>query len=230
MSNFTQILASVFFISIAYTAYPQTIDKPNFALASHPITVVKIERTTKYFILNLSLENKMEHGYFCASKTIYLEDIKSGNRLKLDHAKGIPVCPDVYHFRWKGEKLPFSLYFPLPDSGFRYVNVIESCEDHCLSIYGLITDTQMNENINKGFDAYVHHNLDFALKIFQATVKQNADYPFGYLYTHIIKILLEQKNYQEAKIWYKKVLESNFPDKNSILKQIDKFNNANRLE
>ncbi len=230
MKNLAGLFFTAFFSILFFTARAQEIDKPNFAFASHPISIEKIIRLPDAFVIRLNIENQMENGYFCASKTIYLQDIISGKKIKLNHAENIPVCPDVYHFKWVGEKLHFSLYFPLPDSGLRYANVIEECQSHCLSIYGLITDAKMNNQINRGFDAYSHQNLSFALESFEAAVQQNPDYPFGFLYAHIIKILLEQEKYDEAKSWFQKLKMSNFIDKKSVLKQIEKLDNAWKLK
>ncbi len=230
MKKFIGILFTAFFTLILFSVHAQEIDNPNFALASHPVTLEKIVRLPGEFVIRLNIENQMENGYFCASKTIFLQDVISGKEIKLNHAEGIPVCPDVYHFKWVGEKLHFSLYFPLPDSGFRYANVNEKCQAHCLSIYGIITDAKTNKQINEGFDAYSHQNLPFALSLFKAAIQQNPDYPFGFLYAHVIKILLEQEKYDKAKVWFQKLKTSNFIDKKSVLKQVEKLDNANKLQ
>jgi tetratricopeptide (TPR) repeat protein len=228
----TKRLALIFLMTFAVTiatAKAQVIDKPNFALATHPITTDQMSRSAHTLSLKLTLENQLEKGYFCASKDIFLQDLISGKKYKLNHAEGIPVCPDLYHFKWKGEKLHFTLYFPLPDSTVKYVNLVEQCDANCLSIYGLILDSQMNSLLNQGFEAYKHHNLSFALKCFESAINDNPSYPFGFIYIHVIKILLEQKNYAEAKRWYNKVLAASFPDKETILKQIDKLDTTHKL-
>lgn len=220
-----------FLLGFAFlTLKSQSLSKANFALATHPITVDQVSREAHALILKLTLENQLEKGYFCASKNIVLQDLATGKKYKLDHAEGIPVCPQLYHFKWVGEKLHFTLYFPLPDSTVKYVNLVEQCDANCLSIYGLILDNQINQLINRGFEAYEHQNLSFALKSFTTVVKNYPKYPFGFMYIHIIKILLEQKNYTEANQWYHKVLSSSFPDKETILKQIEKMDTGHQLK
>jgi len=199
----------------------QNIEKPNFAISSHPITVDRISRDSSSLILELTLENQLPNGYFCAGKNIILEDIKTGKKTYLDHTVGIPVCPEMYHFKWVGEKIKFLFYFPKVDTVQRFVNLIEVCDDHCLSIKGLILDSTMNNLINNGLDAYSHNNLSVALQYFEKASQQYPDYPYGFLYGYRIKILLESKRTKEAKNLARRLKNSNLIDKNSILKQLE---------
>ncbi len=200
----------------------QTIVKPNFAVGSHPVTVDKISRTDSAFVIQITLENKLPNGYFCAGKDIVLKDITTGKLFKMKYSKGIPVCPDVYHFKWIGEKLTFSFYFPVVDTAVHFVNLVENCKENCLVINGLILDSTMNALVNQGFDAYTHENLSLALESFQLAIDRFPDYPYGFLYGNVIRILLEEKKVKEAKNQAVKLRDSQIIDKYSILKQIEK--------
>jgi len=202
----------------------------NFAVATHPIVVKAIHRYADSLVMELSIENQSPTGYFCINKNVFMQDLKRGKDIPIIRSEGIPVCPDNYHFRWVGEKLNFKLVFPETDTSIHFVNLIEACNNHCFSIYGLILNRKMNEEINLGYDSFSHGNLNFALKSFENVIKENPAYPFGFLYAHIIKILLQQKKYEEAKTWYQKLQASDFLDKEAVLKQIAKDEDAAKLE
>jgi hypothetical protein len=74
----------------------QVIEKPNFALASHPMTIGKIEFIANQTVVSLSIENQSETGSFCADRNIYIQDVIKNTIYKLIQSKGIPVCPDNY--------------------------------------------------------------------------------------------------------------------------------------
>ena len=219
MKNFFLVL---FFLTIGFgKLYPQSIEKPNFAACSHPISIDRILKTDTSFVVQITLENKLPNGYFCAGKDIVLKDITTGKLFKMKYSEGIPVCPDVYHFKWVGEKLQFSLYFPAVDTTIRYADIIEVCKENCLVINGLILDPKLNLLIDRGYDAYTHENLSLALESFQSAISRYPDYPYGFMYGNVIRILLEEKKVKEAKRWAQKLKDSQISDKYSILRQLN---------
>ncbi len=207
----------------------QTIEMPNFAVATHPFLVNQISWQKNSFMIELTIENQSLKGYFCASKHIYLQNIRSKKKLQLIRSEGIPVCPSVYRFKWKGEKLTFKLFFPKPDTNIRYVDVIENCNDHCFSIFGLILDPKMNEAINEGYAAFDNNDLQKAFVNFKKAIDRNPAYPYGFLYANIIKVLVEQKNYTAAKVWYEKLKQKHFLDEKAIMEQISKEDYFDKL-
>ncbi len=208
----------------------QTIKVPNFAVSTHPFLVDQVVWQKNNFMIELTIENQSPNGYFCASKHIYLQNIQSKKKLQMIHSEGIPVCPKVYHFKWQGEKLTFKLFFPKPDTNIRYVDVIENCKDHCFSIFGLILDPKINENINEGYAAFDHNDLQKAFENFKKAIDRNPAYPYGFLYANIIKVLAGQKKYSVAKIWYNKLKHKGFLDESAILKQISKEDYFDKLK
>lgn len=199
----------------------QNIVKPNFAVSSHPITIDKIFRTDSSFVVQITLENKIPDGYFCAGKNIVIQDIETGKQFNMDYSEGIPVCPEMFHFKWIGQKLTFKFYFPPIDTMVHYVNLVEACKENCLVINGLILDMKMNRLIDQGFDAYTHENLSLALKSFISVINRYPNYPYGFIYGDVIRILLEEKNVKEAKKQACKLRDSQIIDKYSILKQLE---------
>jgi len=200
----------------------QTIKVPNFAVSTHPFLVNKVSFQKNAFVIELTIENQSPNGYFCASKHIYIQNTQSRKKLNMTHSEGIPVCPDVYRFKWQGEKLTFKLYFPKLDTNVRYVDVIENCNDHCFSIFGLILNRQMNTDINQGYAAFDHADYQRAYECFKNAIEKNPAYPYGFLYANIIKVLMAQNNTTEAKVWYKKLQQRELLDKRAILDQISK--------
>ena len=223
-------LLAFLMVASAVSLFGQTIKVPNFAVSTHPFLVNEITSQGKEFIIELTIENQSPSGYFCASKHIYLQNIQSKEKLQMIRSEGIPVCPDVYHFKWKGEKLTFKLFFPKPDTNFHYVDVIEHCKDHCFSIFGLILDPKINDAINQGYAAFDNNDLQKAFVSFKKAIDGNSAYPYGFLYANIIKVLAEEKNYSEAKIWYNKLKQKNFLDGKAILEQISKEDYFNHLK
>lgn len=199
----------------------QNLEKPNFAAGSHPVTIDKVTKTDTSFVVQITLENKLPNGYFCAGKEIVLIDLITEGETPMKYAEGVPVCPEMYHFRWVGEKLQFSLHFPAIDTTIRYADLIEVCKENCLVINGLILDPKMNLLINRGYDAYTHENLSLALESFKSAITQNPDYPYGFIYGNIIRILLEENKTKEAKNWAQKLKDSPIKDKYSILRQLN---------
>ncbi len=202
--------------------YAQTILKPNFAVSSHPVTIDKIISTDTSFVVQITLENKLPNGYFCAGKDIVVKSINNSKKYAMIYSKGIPVCPEVYHFKWVGEKKTFSFYFPAIDTSLNYVNLVENCKANCLVINGLILNRTMNTLVNSAFDAYSHNNLPLALDNFKSAINLFPNYPNGFLYGNVVKILLEQKKPKEAIQWGQKLRDSQIIDKYSILKQLEK--------
>jgi len=223
------LLVFVFMVS-AVSLYGQTIKVPNFAVSTHPFLVNQVVWQKDSFMIQLTIENQSPNGYFCASKHIYLQNIQSKKKLQMIHSEGIPVCPKAYHFKWQGEKLTFKLFFPKPDTNIRYVDVIENCKDHCFSIFGLILDPKINENINEGYAAFDHSDYQKAFESFKKAINGNQNYPYGFLYANIIKVLAAEKNYTAAKSWYDKLKQKEFLDKSAILKQISKEDYFDKLK
>ncbi len=219
MKNFLILIA--FLISILI-ANGQNLDKPNFAIASHPLYVEQLRWSPKAFIMELVIENQAKHGSFCADKNIYIKDLSTNTKYYLIRSEGIPVCPQSYHFKFVGETLHFLLYFPPLSPKVKYINLVENCDNHCFSILGIIISRKMNYEINKGFDFFADGNFDFAYSAFKQAIDNNPNYPYGFLYAHIIKVLIRQNKIKEAKKWFTKLKISHLADKKDVLKQIEK--------
>lgn len=200
--------------------FAQQITSPNFALASHPMKVVKIETINNQTVIELSIENQSESGTFCADKNIYIQDLKNNKKYKLIKSSGIPVCPANYIFTFVGEVLTFQLFFPKLSADVKYINLVEDCDQYCFSIKGIVFNEEMNKDINLGYEYYYQGKLDFALHAFKLSVENNTDYPFALNHFNIIQILAEKYDFESAKKWYHKIVNSNFQDKDELISRL----------
>jgi hypothetical protein len=223
------ILISLAFIISHSFALSQTIEKPNFSSASHPMTVDKIEFTKDQAIISLSIENHSETGYFCADKNISLIDALTNKKYKLIKSENIPVCPESYSFKMLGEILQFKLFFPKPNPSSKYVNIIEDCEQNCFSINGIILDMGMNKEIDLVFDNYAKQNSDLALPKLLEIIENHPDYSFGYLYANLIQVYAEKNDFINAKNYFKILYNSKFQDKTEVINSLKRFNFYSKL-
>lgn len=207
----------------------QIQNNPYFAVSTHPISVMSIGTYPDSLVLVLSIENKSASGYFCVNRKVYIEDLKTKAKTYMESERGLPHCPDVYHFKWIGERKTFYLVFPPLGKDVRYVNVIEDCNDHCFGLVGLVLDPKMNAEINLAYDAYKIDNTSDALALFERIVKQYPDYPYGTFVDHVIKILLQQGKYKEAGKWYQKLQFSNYLDKKPLLIKVQSYEGFERI-
>ncbi len=210
----------VFLFIYSFIGISQIIEDPNFAMASHPMKVTKIEYLEIGTLIELTIENQSPTGSFCADKNIFVQDDLSGLKFKLISSKGIPVCPASYQFKQVGELLKFQLYFPKISPTIKYLTLVEDCDNYCFSIIGIILDNEFNKGINLGFEYYEKGKLDFALAAFQQVIENHQDYPFGFLYCHVIQIYSEIGEMDKAKKWYNKLNNGLYIDKKQVLDRL----------
>jgi tetratricopeptide (TPR) repeat protein len=209
--------------------FSQTIEKPNFSTATHPLSVDRAEFAGNQFVLSLSIENQSETGYFCADKNIFIVDALSNKKYKLLQSKGIPVCPDTHYFKMVGEILYFQLFFPAINTQTKYISIVEECSPNCFTIKGVVLDRDLNKNIDLAFESYSSGNTELALTIFQQILKNYPDYPFGNLHFNIIQLYAEKNDMANAKSWYKKLNSSTFQDKNEVIGRLKQFSYYTKL-
>lgn len=207
-------------VIISVTLVSQNITKPNFAIATHPIVIDNIHISDSLIDITLTIQNQIEGGEFCANEVMYLLEFKNETKTYLTKASGIPVCPATHKFETIGEKLTFKLEFMAFDEIPKYINIVEDCDENCFSIYGVIIDEKMNEDINQAFGFFKSDNLDFALSLFRTAARENPDYPFAMLYGNIIEIYALKEDYEKASQWFKFLNASQFVDKEYVMEQI----------
>ncbi len=224
------VMINIVVLLIKTTIFSQELIKPNFAIASHPMKVEKISNINDFTIIELSIENQVNNGYFCADKNIILRDILNGKEYKLIKSEGISVCPDSYKFTYVGEVLRFKLYFLKIDKSVKYIDIIENCNANCFYIKGVVLDKKLNNNIDTAYEYYKKDKLDFSLAAFRMVANNSHDYPYGLFHYNIAQIYAEKKDFKTAKKWYEKIINSDFKDKKELILRIKSEEYYNKLK
>ncbi len=209
-------IISILIISCVFSGelFSQTYNNPNVGLKS-PATldILKVDATREKTVISLSVENRVEGGYFCADRNIYIVDSK-GVRLNLRSSNGIPVCPDSYKFKKIGEKLDFVLTFPPLSAGTDWIDLVEECSDNCFSMYGIILDNKLNQLIDEAF-SYAEKDEPAKSMVSFIKIAEGADFKnrgaAGLLYINIVSLASETGNKAKAAEWYNKLNTSSIP-------------------
>jgi len=218
----TIITAIILFFVLNSSVIAQAIFEPHYALKSpETINLVSLEAGSTFTILNLSVENLVSGGYFCADPETYLVD-NNGKRYRMQKASGIPLCPDVHRFTRIGEMIYFTLTFPAIDAGLTWLDLVEECSDMCFSVLGITTDPGLNNEMNKCFAAIDEGRMEDAASMFEALLPGLEEVNHGLtgsLYVNLV-IIYESLNNPKAGIYRKKLEESDVPHKEKLLEGI----------
>ena len=202
----------------------QTILMPNSGLQSHEtLEIKKIELTPSKTVIYMSIENKIDGGYFCADKNIYLT-YPDGTQNKLVSSSGIPVCPESYKFKMKGEKLQFTLDFSPLKAGTEWIDIIEGCTDNCFSFYGVTLNPELNTRLNEAFAIAEKGERTRAASLYKNILENLSDQNAGIkgaLYSDIITLLKESGDIPGAKEWYNKMILSTVPHLDLYIKNLN---------
>jgi hypothetical protein len=190
----------------------QVYDRPSFSLNSHPtlelLSIVKWEDQT---VVNVRVRNERISGSFCMDRETYLMHSLGTEEWKLTSMEGIPACPDQYRFKSIGEVLDFSLYFPAIPDEVKYIDLLERCEDACVSVRYILLDEEMNARINEGFSLYESGRLSDALQVFEQIMEAGYDDHspvFGTLFLYMMSIHYELGQSKEVRRIFSELKES----------------------
>jgi hypothetical protein len=66
-------VTGILLLLMAEVLFSQTIINPNYSLKSHEtLDIIKVEARPEATIFYMSIENRIEGGYYCADKNIFL--------------------------------------------------------------------------------------------------------------------------------------------------------------
>ncbi len=202
------------FLSVSITA--QDISEPNYALKTpQTLEVINIELSADLTIINLSIENRIEGGYFCIDKNSFLITDR-GEKVKLSELIGLPLCPDSYMFNTIGEKKYFTLKFPHIHRETAWVDLIEDCGDNCLAVYAILLDKNLNKRINACFRELDSDRKDEAIVLFESLRKdlRGSNNPLlGSIYLNLITLYTEAGNNKKIDMLKSEFENSQFPHK-----------------
>jgi hypothetical protein len=208
-----KIIISILFLFAAGVGniFSQIINQPDIGLKSPEIR--KIEITPEKTIIYLTIENRIEGGYFCADKNIFVL-YPDGSRIKLVNAVGIPECPETYKFKSTGEVLVFTLTFPPLKPLTQWIDIIEECAGNCFYLYGVTLNNELNKRLDEAFILAAKGEPGKTILLFRNILESvDSENPGieGSLYINIISAAIEAGDKVEAAVWYKRLLSSNAP-------------------
>ncbi len=179
----------------------QSIFEPNYAL-KNPMTleIVNIELKDDVSLLNLSIENLAEGGYYCIDPLTYITTDK-GEKLQLSDLSGLPLCPEVYKFSRVGEIKYITMRFPPVSKDTKWLDIIEECSDNCFAIYGLCLDIKLNTEINIAFRDIENGRMDAAISKFEeikVSLKDKGNPILGSVYINLISLYEEAGKEEKA--------------------------------
>ena len=190
----------------------QVYEQPNFALSSHPtLEVTSIEKWTDRTVVNISVQNQNISGSFCIDPDTYLVNSLGKDEYRLVSMDGIPACPEEYRFNSVGEILGFSLVFPALADDVIYVDLLERCENACVSLKYILLDKALNERINEGFQLFELGRPNASLQVFEDIMAEDFDNyspVYGTIYLYIMSIHYELGNSRELRRVFNELNES----------------------
>jgi len=230
------VSSRVFIISIIIgllsinAVFSQVFENPYAEFKSHDdLTIVQIEINKNYTLIDLSVENKLESGgWFCVGKKVVLKT-SDNKEYSMIRSENIPGCPDKYKFKFTGEVLNFSLYFPPIDPGKGPIDITEICDEACFFFKGVILDKKLNTDIRlfeKGLEFYGRGEYQAAIKNLKLVLEEIPPKPthvYGFSYYYIILSFLKLDKKNEAEQWFEKLKKSDLPDKQSFISKIEEM-------
>ncbi len=209
-------------IIIVFFACPllngQQVIKPNYGLKNpEPIEVIRVRLNGTQTMVDMSIQNQVRNGYFCIDENTFIE-ISEGSRLKLKEVNGLPLCPEIYEFSSVGEKVYFTLVFAeLPEST-SWFDIVEYCEENCFSVLALNLDEDINEKINKAFNALDRFDPEEAIRIFRDMLpgmQASGHGLTGSVYLNLVELLAANNRDDEVRRLVSEFKSSPMPHKES---------------
>jgi hypothetical protein len=199
----------------------QVYDKPSFSLTSHPtLEIQNVEKWEDQTVVNISVMNKRISGSFCFDRQSFLRNSLGTEEWKLVSMDGIPACPDQHRFKSIGEVLEFSLVFPAIPDEIKYIDLLEGCEDACVSVQYILLDEEMNSRINEGFNLYEIGRLTASLQVFEEIMESGYDNyspVFGSLFLYMMSIHYELGKSKEVRRIFNELKESSIVGRDEFI-------------
>jgi hypothetical protein len=219
-------MKTVFYIIIVITGFQvrlmaQVYEKPSFSLSSHPtLEILSIEKWEDQTVVQIRVKNQRLSASFCIDKETFLLNSLGTEEWQLTSMDGIPACPDQHRFKSIGEVLDFSLVFPAIPDEVNYIDLVEGCEDACVSVKYILLDEALNERINEGFDLYELGRLSASLQVFEDIMESDYDdYSpvFGTLYLYMMYIQYELGRSKEVRRIFNELKESSIAGREEFI-------------
>ena len=219
-------MKAVLYILILMAGMPaglmaQVYDKPSFSLTSHPtLEIMSVEKWEDRTVVNIRVKNQRISGSFCFDRESFLRNSLGTGQWKLVSLDGIPACPDQHRFKSIGEVLDFSLVFPAIPDEVKYIDLLEGCEDACVSVKYILLDEELNSRINEGFNLYEIGRLSASLQVFEEIMESGYDNylpVYGTLYLYMMSIQYELGRSKEVRRIFQELKESSIVGRDEFI-------------
>jgi len=208
------IFLALIFTALCQIAVPQSVTSPNYGIKA-PLTaeITRVDFNGDATVVWLTIMSDINNAWFCIDRNTFLIR-PDGMKLKLTGLKGLPHCPATYKFKRPGEKASFSMTFPATGM-LPWFSIVEECVGGCLSVRGIITDTILNEKLDR---AYAHSDRGedvSAYKILKEIIEDTDSLNLGIegsVYTSLILIDRRLGREEAARTWYNRMMTSDTPD------------------
>jgi hypothetical protein len=199
----------------------QIYDQPSFSLTSHPtLEILSVEKWEDQTVVNIRVKNQRISGSFCFDRESFLQNSLGSEAWKLTSMEGIPACPERHRFMAVGEVLDFSLFFPAIPDEIRYIDLVEKCNEACVSVKYILLDEEMNHKIREGFDLYEAGRPATSLKVFEDIMESGYDNyspVFGTLFLYMMSIHYELGQSKEARRIFNELKDSDIVGRDEFI-------------
>lgn len=210
-------------IFFQFKVYCQIYERPNFSFSSHEtLDLERIEVDASQTRVYFSILNRKLGASFCVDTSTYIKNSLGSEEYKLVESIGVPDCPDVHKFNIVGKKLSFILVFPPISREVRYIDIIENCQEACMSVRYILLDTLINKRINEALKLYESRKPEESLAIFEDLLvsrNDNVSPVFGTVYLYMMSINYELGQSKEIRRLYNELEQSSIINKEEILEE-----------
>jgi antitoxin component YwqK of YwqJK toxin-antitoxin module len=191
------------------------IENPSFNKTTHKdLKIEKITIDDNKTIVDFFIY--ADEGWFCVENSYYIKGKTDEKTYKLLKSEGMSICPKNYEFNH--DSVRFSLHFQPIDTINDYIDIIEGCDNSCVTIENILIDNgiaDINNAYSKANNYYHQKNYTKAIEIAKnglQLVKDTNGLRYGQLSLIIGDSYLWSKDYDNAEIWYQRILNSNLVD------------------
>lgn len=216
-----------FLFSIYYCfAFPHTVKQPQFK--HNNFSYISLDSVVSSQTESIFYFSTEEARSLCFTKNIYIVK-ESGDSVKAIDFNNVPICPQKLTLR-ENEFAEFSITFPYVGD-CKNGELVEVCDKKCLRITEIVLDSVRNERIKlfEKAEEYYYANLletsqNLYLKLLENPL-DTTDLIYGECLLKVPLIYSRLKKWNEAKVWYEKLINSNLNDSLETMHYLELYSN-----
>lgn len=232
VSDMKKLIILFLLVAGSLAGFTQNYFNPNVAIKPiATLSVYKIQRTKESTRVTLRIRNQNQVPPFALpSDKLLLRTTGEPEAYRMIGSENAPILPKKHVFSFKDEVLEFTLIFPPMPDPVKYLDIVQEDGGEQFYLQGIILDTDMNNEIARGFREAQNGNNIAALEAFKNVAEMDPYFEFGLAHFNVIYLLAAQKNWKEAGEWYKKFKERFFYDKTLLEGELARMGIIPRLE